>query len=361
MNITSIEVIRHNPGVAVGVPVGEKLPVEVGDTVRVHMTVDHCGPAIDGAIWTAIGWQVGVVIPEFIETFNSRTPVHFDESYDFVTYEDIVCEVDILTLPPIEELLYGTTLDMYAKIMEVPGPDIFTPVYEDVIEWTKPIEEYELIQHHIYHYAYIYDGDVEVSTITFKSSPFTPADWVAEKFAAELESEARKEGGRVIEMKVYADTSPLLWTDFRIELKGVPPGEVTAAGIGVGAIIPFWVKLVIGVLAFAFGLAVLAWAVETIASVFKHKPGLADMKPSWGKEALILDIQDSEEYYERPLTPIETLEGMSEQELRDYLDKIAEEEVKPEVPWALVIVGGVCVVAAIGLAAYGAAPRRKKE
>ncbi|GAH88270.1 unnamed protein product, partial [marine sediment metagenome] len=35
-------------------------------------------------------------------------------------------------------------------------------------------------------------------------------------------------------------------------------------------------------------------------------------------------IHDSEEYWERPLTPTETLEGMSEAELRDYLDQIAE-------------------------------------
>ena len=358
MNITGIEVIKHNPGVAVGVPVGEKLTVEVGDTVRVHMTVDYRGLAIDGAIWTAIGWQVGVVIPEFYETFNSRTPVHFDEATEFVTYE-FDCDVDILTLRPAEELLYGTTLDMYAKIMEVEGPDIFTPTYEDVIEWTKPIEEYELIQHHISHFAYIYDGDDEVSTITFKSSPFTPADWVAEKFAAELESEARKEGGRVLEMKVYADTSPLFWTDFRIELIGIPPGEVAGTGVGIG--IPFWVKLVIGVLAFAFGLAVLAWALDQFLGVFQHKPGLADVKPAWGKEALILDIQDAEEHWERTPTPVETLQGMSEQELRDKLDQIAEEEVEPGFPLALVVVGGVFVAAAIGIAAYGAWPRRKKE
>ncbi|GAJ02739.1 unnamed protein product, partial [marine sediment metagenome] len=192
-----------------GVPVGDKLSVIEGQRVTVHMSVDYRGPAIDGAIWTAMGWQVGIVIKEFVETFNSRTPVHFDDSTEFVTYE-FDCDVDILTLPPAEELLYGTTLDMYAKIMEVPGPDIFTPTYTGVIEWTKPIEEYELIQHEIYHYAYIYDGDDEVSTVTFKSSPFAPAGWVADRFAAELESEARKEGGRVLEMKVYADTAPLL-------------------------------------------------------------------------------------------------------------------------------------------------------
>ncbi len=81
-----------------------------------------------------------------------------------------------------------------------------------------------------------------------------------------------------------------------------------------------------------------------------------DVKPAWGKEALVLDIQDAEEYWERPVTPTETLEGMSEPELRDYLDQIAEEEVvPPEVSWLpLAIVGGLGVLgvgAAVALAA----------
>ncbi|GAI81087.1 unnamed protein product, partial [marine sediment metagenome] len=127
MNITGVEVIRRNSGVALGVVAGEKLDVEVGDTVRVHMTVDYRGLAIDGAVWTAIGWQTGVIIPEFIEVFNSRTPVHFDESLDFVTYP-IDCDVEITDISGylIEFGLYGNVLDLYAKIMEVPGPDIFT-------------------------------------------------------------------------------------------------------------------------------------------------------------------------------------------------------------------------------------------
>ncbi|GAI84204.1 unnamed protein product, partial [marine sediment metagenome] len=61
------------------------------------------------------------------------------------------------------------------------------------------------------------------------------------------------------------------------------------------------------------------------------------------------------EYWERPLTPTETLEGMSEAELRDYLDKIAEEEVAPEVSWwPLAVIGGLGVLgvgAAIALTA----------
>ena len=333
-----------------GVPVGEPLMVTPGQTVTVHMSVDYRGPAIDGAIYTGIGWRVGIVIEQFVHTFTSRTPVHFEDSYEFTPHE-FDCDVDILTLPPAEELLYGTLLDMYAKIIEVPGADIYTPFYLGVIAWGKPIEEYELIQHTLSHFAYIYEGDKEVTTITLRTDPFKPADWVPEKFIAELEREARGSGVRILETKVYVDTSPLFWTDYMIEVTGTPP----PGGVGVGVVIPLFVKIILLALSVAFGIWVITWAVKQFLGVFKTKPGLDDMKPTWGKEALVLDIRDSEEFFERPLTPVETLEGMSEAELRHLLNEIAEDEVPTGVGWgAVAIVGGVAVLgvgAAIALSA----------
>ncbi len=329
-----------------GVPVGEPLMVTPGQTVTVHMTVDYRGPAIDGAIYTGIGWRVGVVIEQFVHTFTSRTPVQFEASYDFTPHE-FDCDVDILTLPPAEELLYGTLLDMYAKIIEVPGADIYTPFYIGVIAWSKPIEEYELIQHTFSHFAYIYAGDKEVTTLALRTDPFKPADWVPEEFIAELEREARESGVRVLETKVYVDTDPLFWTDYVIEVTGTPP----PGGVGVGVLpaIPLFVKIILLSLSVAFGIWVITWAVKQFLGVFKTKPGLEDMKQSWGKEALIMDIRDAEEFYERPLTPVEALEGMSEAQLRDHLDQIAEEEVPTGVDWmALAIVGGA---AALGVGA----------
>ncbi len=346
------------------VPVDEQLMVNPGQTATVHMTVDYRGKAIDGSIYTAMGWQVGIVIPEFYETFNSLTPVHFDASYDFTTYE-FDCDVDILTLRPAEELLYGTLLDMYAKIVGVPGPDIYTPFYTGVIAWGKPIEEYELIQHTVSHFAYIYDGDNETTIVTLKTDPFKPADWVPEKFISELEREARESGVRVLETKVYVDTSPLFWTDYRIEVTSTPSGEVT--GVGVGIHIPgIIVNIILFALAIAFGIFVISWAVKQFLGVFERKVGLEDMKPTWGKEALILDIKDTEGWLkkegrlEQPVTPAETLEGMSEAELREHLDKLGEKVVPPglEIPWALVAVGGLGV---LGVGAAVALAARRKE
>ncbi|MBA7636602.1 hypothetical protein ES703_44223 [subsurface metagenome] len=226
MQITSIEAIRGNPvlgnPVAVGVLAGEKLPVAVGDTVRVHMTVDHRGDDLDGAIWTAIGWQVGIIIPEFIEVFNSRTPVHFDRSEDYVTYP-IVCDVEITDISGflIEFGLYGNILDMYAKIMEVPGPDIFTPIYNGVIEVVEvaPPPEYELVYHHEYPQGKTYVGKAEECTATLTiplPDQLFPNSWVIEKIADAFANEVAKEGGEMLDIKIYEDATPTWHTDYKI-------------------------------------------------------------------------------------------------------------------------------------------------
>ncbi|MBA7677330.1 hypothetical protein ES703_85587 [subsurface metagenome] len=126
--INGLELIRGG----IAVPAGELLTVTEGDTVRVHMTVDYRGPAVDGAIWTAIGWTVIF----FEEKFAVRLPVHFDASAEFVTY-DITCDVPIVNVPWTGMILYGDLFDIYAKIMEVPGPDIFTPTYKNIIKITR--------------------------------------------------------------------------------------------------------------------------------------------------------------------------------------------------------------------------------
>lgn len=107
---------------------GEKLVVVPGETVRVTLSVEYRGPALDGRVWTAIGVK-GIW---FDEIFYSATPVHFDDSYDFVPYI-ITCDVPITDKP-------GIDYDMYAKIMEIPGPDIFTDYYLNIIDVLAPAE-----------------------------------------------------------------------------------------------------------------------------------------------------------------------------------------------------------------------------
>ena len=122
LKINSIESLLQGIGVA-ALP-GEKLGVMVGDTVRVHLAVEYRGPAIDGVIHVSYGSQNAW----FNEDGNkqSDTPVHFDQSMDFLPYE-VACDVPIGGSP-------GTDYDLYAKIMGVPGPDIFSPTLLNVLD-----------------------------------------------------------------------------------------------------------------------------------------------------------------------------------------------------------------------------------
>ena len=205
-----------------------------------------------------------------------------------------------------------------------------------------------LLEETIYPYAYIYDGPCDIVTFTFTTIPFTPASWVAGRFAAHCEDEVRKAGGRVMETRVYVDEDPWRpWTNWRIEIIGTSP--TTTGGLGMSLGITWWAVAILAVLVI-IGIVVLTWSIIQIVGLFKRNPALKDVKPGWKKETLILTIQDSEEFWERPPTPIETLNEMSEAELRDYLDKIAEEEVPLGVNWLPWVIGGVAVLAAGGIA-----------
>ncbi len=138
-----------------------------------------------------------------------------------------------------------------------------------------------------------------------------------------------------------------------------------AGGIAIG--IAPWLAIVLVCLALIALIVAVTLAVKTIKAEFKRKPGLDDMKPLWGKEALILDIQDAEwhlekeERLERPITPAETLEGMSEEELRHLLNEIGKKVVPPIDSWPLLVLAGLGVLGVGGVAAYAMSKRKPKE
>ncbi|MBA7570660.1 hypothetical protein ES708_12413 [subsurface metagenome] len=348
MNINSMEVIR--PGVAaIGVVAGEKIELTYGDTLRVNVLFWYRGLARETILEGAIG-KLHAFPMDWLEVLlKSGTTIDIPESLEFTLYERSV------EIPITSDIDPGTDYDLSVSLRDY--REAGHPTEVDVIDIVGIPPTFDLIQHTIYPYAYIYDGDVEVTTATFKTDPFTPAAWMGDKFASKLEEEVRARGGRPIEVKVYVDTTPLFWTNFRVEVIGTPLGAEVASGIAVG--IPLWAAILIIALAIIAVIVVATLAIKTIVELFKTYPGLKDVKPGWGKETLMLTIHDSEEYWERPLTPAETLEGMSEAELRDYLDQIAEEEVAPEVAWwPLAIIGGVAVLG-FGAAAIALTARRE--
>ncbi len=120
MRATAFQRMLQNIGVA-AVP-GEVLTVIPGDTVRVHLEVEYRGPAVDGTCYVAFGRQN----TWFNEDWHNQVAVRFAESYDFRKYE---ITVDLVT-PNRPDVGY----DLYGKIKDIPGPDIFTPTYLNVLD-----------------------------------------------------------------------------------------------------------------------------------------------------------------------------------------------------------------------------------
>lgn len=308
---------RPGPGQAtsIGVAPPGKLELTYGDTLRITTAFNYRGPATDITLYGSIGSRRGFPTYDFNEILSNEASLKTPDSQsDFVP---VTPSVDI---PITADIAPKPDYDIYCKLKEYPGAGM--PEVDDVIAVIGMPPTFELLEETIYPYAYIYEGPHDGGTFTFKTDPFTPVDWVAGRLTRACEDEVRKAGGKMLEMRVYVDKSPLLWSDWRIEVVSVPPKTT-------GTAIAWWGVAILAALAIAL-IIVITWAAKEIAGLFMRKPGLDQVKVGWTKETLILCIQDSEDYWERTPTPVETLEGMSEEELRHYLNQIAEEEVPTE-------------------------------
>jgi len=345
MDIIGLEVIKNNPAPTRHIEVAPpgKLQLTYGDTFRLSVQFDYRGPARSLTLYGSLG-NKGLTFDEIISNeYEFDVP---DSVFEFTP-----CQASV-NIPITSAIDAKSNYDLMAKIKEYPG-ETGTQVL-NVIDITGVAPTFELIDEKTYPFAYIYDGDIEETVAEFKADPFTPSNWMGEQFAKKLEQGIRDHGGRPIEVKVYVDTSPLFWTDFRIEVKSTP---ITGTeGIGIAPI----VAIIIVALAIIAIVVVVTLAIKTIAALFKHNPALEDVKPGWGKETLILTIHDSEEYWERTPTPDETLQGMSEEELREHLDKMAIEEIPPSgITWWPIAVG--VGVAAVGIGVAMAMRKDGKE
>ncbi|GAH58799.1 unnamed protein product, partial [marine sediment metagenome] len=181
--------------------------------------------------------------------------------------------------------------------------------------------------------------------------PFTPeqipgTEWLREKIVDSFVSKLEKEGSRLLELRVYEDTKPIFWTNYRVEV------TATASPLA-------WNLIIFGVLAILFIVAIY-FTIKLIDEVFfKRKPISEKIKKTWSKPTLIGAINDFEIELELTPTPPAELEGMSEQELRDYCDMLAEEIAPPGVDWLPWAIGAGVGVLAVGTVAVLAAKKKK--
>ena len=352
-------VTARRVGGSLEVPAGEELTVSRGDTVRVTATIDHRGPATSVRLYAAIGDADGGIFGDWDEIWATTGPgVRLPESIDWTTHT-LSVDVDVIGGK-------AGLWDVYVKILETgaPGmPEVIGVIRvgaaeADDEEDGEADEDFVEVQHTIHPFAYTYQGDAETAVFEFRLTPeqIPGTEWLGDRIVDSFIAELSAQGARLLELRVSRDTTPTWWTDYRVEITAT----VEQGTAGVGAIGFPWTAVIIGVLAILFIIAIV-WAIGKIDSIlFKRKPGLDDVKPSWGKDTLISAIGDSEEYWERTLTPVETLEAMPEEELRHLLNEIAEEEVPTaDLGWAGLAVAGV-VGAGLVVAALAFAGRPKK-
>ena len=322
--------------------VAASVPIGKSGLVHIWGRNDASVPRHMGIHWIVKDPE-GIVVENYedwVSVFGVKIELDPGDDHEFIGGRfDLAKEgtytiaVDLLMNPDVRVIVDSYEGDLCSTTLEVPP-------------------EFELIQHTVYPYAYVYDGETAFSIFTFTTPAFIPTNWAASKFAEAVESEVEKAGGRVIDLKVYADKAPLLWTDFRIEVEGTPLGAAQGVGVPVG--IALWATILIIALSIALLIVVITWSIKTITASFTHKPINEEIKKAMTPETLISLIGDLELKLERTPTPVGELEQMSDEELRVYCDSLAEEIVPTGVSWLpLAIVGGILVVgggAAIALA-----------
>ncbi len=313
MIITGIEIIPGD-NEQVAVAPGQRLQVTSGQKIRLTATIDHKGSGVSATFYAALGSRgVG-----FNEWRVAQVPVTFTEDADWKTYP-LVADIDTLGVDN------NTNCDLYCKLNEYPKAGM--PQVDNVIDIVGA-PTFELLEETIYPYAYVYDGKCEVSEFTFRTDAFTPSNWVAGKLAAEVEKQVKQAGGRVMELKVYVDRSPLLWSDWKLEVTSTPAPSATA-GQGMGSLGLWWLGIAIIAALAILLIIVITWAAKTIISSFTHQALSEEIKKTWSRESLISVIGDFETKLERTPTPPADLEKKSDQGLRDYCDSLAKEIVPP--------------------------------
>jgi len=346
MDIVGLEVIRARPAMETKAASGEKVELTYSATLRVHVGFNYRGPAGKATLYGAIG--IRHPFPEYIpstfdEVLAGQEEINLPDSAVFTPLSG---KVDIGVTAAIKP---GTDYDLYCKLLEYPGAGM--PEVDNIINIVGIPPTFRLIQHTIYSSYYIYDGEVEVSTFSATISPFTPSGWAAERFAQEVKKGVEARGADVIEIKVYVNVTPLLWTEIKVELTATPIAGTTSVGehMITGAF-PIVGAIILAVLIIV-GIIVLTWGIVTVVRSFKHQGLSETLKKTMSRETLISMVGDFEKKLHRTPTPPEELDAKTHQQLRTYCDEMANAIAPPGFNWMPWVLGGVGVLAVGGIAA----------
>jgi len=365
MNITSIEVAR--PGVAaIGVLPGERIELTYGDTLKVNVSFDYRGLARETILEGAIG-KLHRFPTDWLEVLlKSGTTIDIPESFEFTTYERSV------EIPITSDIDPGTDYDLSVSLLDY--REAGHPTEVDVIDIVGIPPTFDLIQHTIHPASYVWEGEEEVCIIEFpltpEQIPFT--QWGGLKLADIFASTVEAEGNSLLEVKVWEDTTPIFWTNYRVEIKAAVASEEQGVAapvwpwlVAIGAVLVSlpWKAIIVGSLS-VLGIWIVGWVIEKLIKavdrVIHKPPALTDeIIEGLGREDLIPMILYKAPRVEYEVSP-EELEAMSDDGLRALLMELRDRQAREEIEWwPLVIIGGVAVLG-VGAAAVALAARPKE-
>lgn len=110
------------------------LTVRPGDTIRVTSEFDYIGPPVSGKFYTAL-YHPSVLDPHD-EIAHGEKAFSLPDSP--APGQHVSGYVDIR----VPDGFAGTDFGLYTKLVGVPGPDIFSPYYNNVIEIVGVVPEF---------------------------------------------------------------------------------------------------------------------------------------------------------------------------------------------------------------------------
>ncbi|GAH88823.1 unnamed protein product, partial [marine sediment metagenome] len=202
--------------------------------------------------------------------------------------------------------------------------------------------------------------------LTPEQIPFT--QWGGLKLADIFASAVEAEGNSLLEVKVYEDTTPLFWTNYRVEIMAAVAPEGVAAPVwpwlvAIGAILVKlpWAFIIKGTLTL-LGIWLVGWVVEKLIKgvdrVIHKPPALTDeIIEGLGREDLIPMILYKAPRVEYEVSP-EELEEMTDDGLRALLKELRDRQEEP-FPWEIVAIAGGVAVVGVGVAAIALTASRE--
>lgn len=276
--------------------------------------------------WTGSEW-----VPDDYDYVDVRLAV----PVGWQLLDSVTLGVGVAVAPPVGwQLLASTTLGVSPAVAPPTGWQLLESATVSIAPGPLP-PEYELLEHVITPWAYFYEGAAEVASIVFTLPIGTK--WLATEIANNFADELKERGSTLLEGKFYRDASALVVDKYRVDITAIAP-EAGTIGWAIPWNLVFWASVAVLV-----GL-IIYWAVNWVRSVTFHPEPLSEaVKVQWSRETLINMITDL-----RPQIPPETLAEKSDQELRDIMNEIYEEEVPPAgLPWwGWAIFGGLGIAGA---------------